>query len=168
MACEYNNASIVRWSGLKSNAFVHLRVSLRLDSFKGQKCIRVFSLVLQGPAEQVTNDLYHLSVLYLQLLVVTATSVFCWSFCRVVEVVQLCHPSLELCKSFIRLEQTKTVIFGCIGRFSTQGNICYNGNFYIHNILETMLNVVFIKMRHFSDFETCSHILQVQFFPQKI
>jgi hypothetical protein len=29
-------------------------------------------------------------------------------------------------------------------------------------------NVVFIKMRHFSDFETCSHILQVQFFPPKI
>jgi hypothetical protein len=28
--------------------------------------------------------------------------------------------------------------------------------------------VVFIKMRHFNDFETCSHILQVQFFPQKI
>jgi hypothetical protein len=29
-------------------------------------------------------------------------------------------------------------------------------------------NVVFIKMRHFSDFETYSHILQVQFFPSKI
>jgi hypothetical protein len=29
-------------------------------------------------------------------------------------------------------------------------------------------NAVFIKMRHFSDFETCSHILQVQFFPPKI
>jgi hypothetical protein len=29
-------------------------------------------------------------------------------------------------------------------------------------------NVVFIKLRHFSDFETYSHILQVQFFPSKI
>jgi hypothetical protein len=27
--------------------------------------------------------------------------------------------------------------------------------------------VIFIKMRHFSDFETCSHILWVQFFPPK-
>jgi hypothetical protein len=33
---------------------------------------------------------------------------------------------------------------------------------------ETFENVVFIKMRHFSDFETYSHILQVQFFPSKI
>jgi hypothetical protein len=85
------------------------------------------------------NDLYHLSVLYLQLLVVTATSVFCRSFCRVVEAVQLCHPSLELYKSFIRLEQTKTVIFVALVDFCKQGNICYNANFHIHNILETML-----------------------------
>jgi hypothetical protein len=35
-------------------------------------------------------------------------------------------------------------------------------------MLKTPFNGVFIKMRHFSDFETCGHILQVQFFPPKI
>ena len=69
---------------------------------------RLFTLILQGPCEQVTNNLYpQVLVSYLPLLVSTATSGIYPSFCRVVEAVQLCHPSLELCKSFIRLEQTK-------------------------------------------------------------